>query len=70
MFQQLSFEQMPENALLRLPSVLFLTGLPKSTFYARVRAGELPKPVKLGARAVAWRVGDIRKVLEELNAVA
>ncbi len=40
--------------LLRLPSVEALTGLSKSEIYRRIKAGQFPQPIKLGARAVAW----------------
>ena len=35
------------------------TGLPTSTLYAKIAAGEFPKPVKLGKRAVGWLSTDI-----------
>ena len=41
--------------LLRLPAVEELTGLKKSTIYAGVNARTFPAPVRLSARAVAWR---------------
>lgn len=48
----------PER-LLRLPSVEDLTGVRRSGIYAGVKAGTFPAPVKLSARAVAWRSSDI-----------
>ena len=68
MNQALSFDQMPDNGLLRLPTVLSILPYGKSSFLAKVAAGELPKPIKLGARSVAWRVADIRRILVDLNA--
>jgi len=48
----------PENfptRILRLPDVLQLVGLSKSTVYALIKAGLFPAPVRLsGARAVGW----------------
>jgi len=40
--------------LMRLPSVLAHTGLSKSEIYRRIKDETFPKPLKLGARAVAW----------------
>jgi prophage regulatory protein len=40
--------------LLRLPSVQAHTGLSKSEIYRRIKDETFPKPLKLGARAVAW----------------
>lgn len=48
----------PQN-ILRRDAVERMTGLPKSTLYAKVAAGEFPKPIKLGARAVGWLEHDI-----------
>lgn len=51
-----------ENAprkLLRLPQVKDLTGLSRATIYRYVDAGEFPRPVKLGPRAIAWHASDI-----------
>jgi prophage regulatory protein len=38
-----------------------LTGLPTSTLYDEMRQGRFPKPIKLGARTVAWLESDIAK---------
>lgn len=36
----------------------------KSTWWAGVRTGRFPKPVRLGPRVTAWRVQDIRNLIE------
>lgn len=48
----------PEK-LLRLPDVESLTGLKKSSIYFLAKGGSFPKPLRLSARAVAWRESDI-----------
>ena len=35
------------------------TGLGRSAWYAAMAAGDAPKPVRIGVRAVAWRSQDI-----------
>lgn len=45
---------MAREALLRLPDVRSLVGLSRSEIYRRMRAGEFPQSVNIGARAVAW----------------
>ncbi len=40
--------------LWRLKTVEAQTGLSKSEIYRRLKLGTFPKPLKLGARAVAW----------------
>ena len=38
----------------RLPEVMKMTGLSRSSIYLRISTNEFPKPVKLGRRAVGW----------------
>lgn len=47
--------------LLRLDAVEHLTGLRKSSIYAYMatKASGFPTPVRIGARAVAWRESDV-----------
>lgn len=42
------------NIMLRIDSVRVRTGLSRSSIYAYVRCGLLPRPVKLGLRASGW----------------
>ena len=50
---------MTNNKLYRLPQVREITGLGRSTIYAKIKTGEFPAPVNLGIRAVAWRAVDV-----------
>ena len=47
------------DRLLKLPYVLALTGLSRSTMYRMLKDGDFPRPVQLGKRAVAWRESDV-----------
>ena len=38
----------------RLPDVIYMTGLSRSSIYLRVSTDEFPKPVKIGRRAIGW----------------
>jgi prophage regulatory protein len=38
----------------RLPEVISLTGLSRSSIYLRISVQEFPKPIKIGRRAVGW----------------
>lgn len=40
--------------ILRLPQVLALTGLPKSTLYLYIKNKTFPAQVKLGPKIVGW----------------
>ena len=49
-----------EDRILRLPEVLALTGLSRSTIYLRVEEGTFPKQINLGSRAVGWLDSDVQ----------
>ena len=65
---------LPETGLLRLrqiigdlnaqPPIPGLIPVCKSTWYAGIKEGRFPAPVRLGERVVAWRVEDIRALIE------
>ncbi len=57
---------MEDSRLLRLPAVLKLTGLKKSTIYAGAKVGTFPRPVRVGSRAVAWRADELKRWIDEL----
>jgi prophage regulatory protein len=46
-------------AFLRLPVVMRITGLGRSTIYRLVADHRFPCPVRLGCRAIGWRRLDI-----------
>lgn len=46
------------------PGIPAIYPVSKSTWWAGVRSGRFPKPVKLGERITAWRVEDIRALIE------
>ncbi|HEU5296707.1 MAG TPA: AlpA family transcriptional regulator [Burkholderiaceae bacterium] len=49
----------PQRVLARLPTVLKMTGLGRSTIYRWIADGSFPPPVRLGPRAVAWQWSDL-----------
>lgn len=48
------------EALLRLTTVEALTGLSRSTIYARMAQNAFPQPIRLGLRCTRFRAGDIQ----------
>jgi prophage regulatory protein len=66
--------QLPETGFLRLPQIIgdphanppipAIIPVKKTCWWAGVRCGRFPRPVKLGPRVTAWRVEDIRKLVE------
>lgn len=56
---------LPASGFLRLKQfVPLLIPIGRSTWWAGVRAGRFPQPVKLSARVTVWRVEDIRALIE------
>ena len=54
----------PTGSILRMAQVRAITGLSKSTIYAKIAPGQshdasFPRPVRLGARAVGWLASDV-----------
>ena len=45
---------------IRLPEVLTLLGISRSTFYAGIKKGKYPKPMRIGARVSGWRAAEIK----------
>jgi predicted DNA-binding transcriptional regulator AlpA len=59
--------ELPHAGFVRLRAILAPRGpipVSKSTWWAGIKAGRYPKLVKLGPRITAWRVEDIRKLIE------
>lgn len=44
---------------LRMPTVMRMTGLGRSTIYRMIAERKFPPPVRVGTRAVAWRRTDL-----------
>lgn len=55
-----------QNKLIRIKSVLEMTGISKSYLYQLVKSGEFPKPVQLikGGKAVAWIESEVQSWVE------
>jgi prophage regulatory protein len=52
-------ERLFYDRLVRLPEVLRLCALSRSTLYNKIAKGEFPKQVRLGANIVAWYESDV-----------
>ncbi len=51
-------------AFIRLPDVIALTGVPKSTIYFLAKKGDFPSPVKLSENSSAFRRAEIEAWIE------
>jgi len=69
--------RLPETGFLRLrqilgdagavPPIPALIPVKRSSWWAGVKTGRYPKPVKLGPRMTAWRVEDIRAFIANVS---
>lgn len=70
-------QQLPETGYLRLPQIIgnpnanppipAVIPVSKSTWWAGVKSGRYPAPVKLSARVTAWRVEAIRALIAQVG---
>ena len=56
---------LPEVGFVRLRTILAIIPIGKSSWWAGIKDGRFPKPIKLGPRTTVWRVEGIRRVIEE-----
>jgi len=69
--------QLPEAGFLRLYQVIgnpksnpptpAIIPVSKSSWYAGIKEGRYPAPVKLSKRSSAWKVDDIRNLINEMG---
>ena len=57
---------LPQTGFVRLKQILAPAGpipISKSTWWAGVKDGRFPKPIKLGDRVTVWRAEDIQALI-------
>ncbi len=67
----------PETGFLRLPQIIGapdaappippLIPVSRSAWWAGIKKGRYPAGVKIGPKTTAWKVQDIRRLIEELG---
>jgi prophage regulatory protein len=55
---------LPETGFVRLPTVLRIVPIGRSTIWKMIGEGRFPAPAKLAPRIAAWRVEDLRAFIE------
>jgi predicted DNA-binding transcriptional regulator AlpA len=64
-------DNLPTEGFLRLNQIIGSKTTPaiipisKSSWWAGVKEGRFPQPVKLGKRTTVWRISDIRHLIEK-----
>ncbi len=64
------YSALPETGFVRLPIILSVFPVSRSAFWAGVKSGKYPKPVKLSERTTAWKVEDIRALIASYDQAA
>jgi predicted DNA-binding transcriptional regulator AlpA len=52
---------------MRLPEILRLLPVGRSTFWLRVRSGEYPRGIKIGPKTTVWARESIMELLKRLE---
>jgi predicted DNA-binding transcriptional regulator AlpA len=60
--------QIPTTGFLRLPQVLEIVPVSRTSWWRGCKNGIYPAPVKLAPRTTAWRAEDIAALVERLAA--
>ncbi|HEV2682369.1 MAG TPA: AlpA family phage regulatory protein [Rhodanobacter sp.] len=53
------------DRFIRLPAVKEMSGLSRTGIYAGMKNNSFPQSCPIGARAIAWRLSDIEKWMNE-----
>jgi len=51
--------QNTEHQIIKLPSVISMTGISRTSIYNRIEEGAFPKQINLGERSVGWVKSEI-----------
>lgn len=60
----LTVSSLPTEGYVRTDTILKVLPIGRSTWWAGVKSGRYPAPVKFSRRITAWKVCDIRALLE------
>ena len=52
------------QTIIKLPELVERTKISRAAVYAMIARNEFPRPVRLGRRAVGWRVDDVEAWIE------
>ncbi len=56
---------LPQTGFVRLPQILSVIPVSRSTWWAWVKSGKAPKGIKLGPRITAWPAESIRDLIAQ-----
>lgn len=56
---------LPQEGFVRLPVVLKVLSIGKTSWWCGIRDGKYPRPAMMGKRTARWNVKDIRALIEK-----
>ena len=60
--------ELPITGYVRLPQILSVIPVGKSTWWAGVKSGRFPASIKLGPNTTVWRAEDIHQLIADIEA--
>ncbi len=61
---------LPTEGFVRIYLLAQCLGISRATIYRKVKEGTFPKPVRLGANSIAFKVEEIRQWMNDLERAA
>ena len=58
----------PRDRFIRLPEVMHLTGLGKTSVYDLMKQGRFPVRIKFNARAAMWKESEVLTWIQQVSA--
>lgn len=65
--EMLAEDKLPKTGFLRLPDVLALIPVSKSTWWEGIQTGRFPKGYKIAEKTTAWDVNEIRALIAKIK---
>jgi predicted DNA-binding transcriptional regulator AlpA len=60
------FDSFPDDANLRIQTLLVLFACSRATLYRHIKSGLIPQPLRFGPRLSVWKAGPVRAALRDL----
>ncbi len=57
----------PDFGFMRLPQVLQVIPVSRTTWYDGIREGRFPKGIKITGNIVGWKVSDIKNLVQKIE---
>lgn len=59
-------ESIPQTGFVKIPQILAVIPVSRSTWWAGVKKSRFPAPIKLGANTTVWKAEDIHALIKQI----